>query len=140
MAKIFRRRKDHLSSVTQIDITPLIDLAFSLLIIFMISTPLLEQTIPLNLPLETMRPQQVSSDKMEQQALSIDELGHIFWGKEPVSRQVLSLRLEELARQAKPPVLHLRADESLPYGTVMGVVDLIKAAHLSQISLDTQAH
>lgn len=139
MARRFRRERSSLTSVSQIDITPLIDLAFSLLIIFMISTPLLEQTVPLNLPLESVRPQSTPPEKLEHQAVSIDALGKIFWGKDAVTRSELAQRLHLLANQPKPPVIHLRADEALPYGQVMAVVDLIKGANLSQISLDTKA-
>lgn len=139
MARRFRRERSHLSSVSEIDITPLIDLAFSLLIIFMISTPLLEQTVPLNLPLESPRAQATPPEKQEQQVLSIDSTAKIFWGKEPITRTELAQRLQKLSTSPKPPVIHLRADESLPYGQVMGVVDMIKGAQLSQISLDTRA-
>lgn len=127
-----------LSSVSEIDITPLIDLAFSLLIIFMISTPLLEQTVPLSLPSESARPQVESMTKPEVQIISMDLQGHLFWGKESVTKAVLKERLMKLAGNSKPLVIHLRADAGLAYGQVMDVVDWIKEAGLSHLSLDTQ--
>ena len=135
--RIFRQRRT-LTSVSEIDITPLIDLAFSLLIIFMIATPLLEQTIPLNLPQETARPQP-PLEKNDYQVISIDAKGKISWGTQPVTRNELLARLNTLAAQPKPPVIHLRGDRSLDYGKVIEVVDTVKTAGLSQISLDTQA-
>ena len=68
MARNFHR-KDRLSALTEINVTPLIDLAFALLIIFMITTPLLEQTIALNLPIETSKEQ--TEDRDDFQSLSI---------------------------------------------------------------------
>lgn len=126
-----------LQAMAQIDMTPLIDLAFSLLIIFMISTPLLEQTIPLNLPKETQRPQPAKAE-IAYQVISIDALGELFWGQEKVNFLELTHRLQSLTSAPKPPVIHLRADDHLPYGQVMAVVDAIKAANLSQMCLDTQ--
>ena len=61
MARNFHR-KDRLSALTEINVTPLIDLAFALLIIFMITTPLLEQTIELDLPIETNKDQSQDRD------------------------------------------------------------------------------
>lgn len=126
-----------LQAMAQIDMTPLIDLAFSLLIIFMISTPLLEQTIPLNLPKETQRPQPAKTE-IAYQVISLDSLGELFWGQEKISFLELNHRLQALSSTPKPPVIHLRADDHLPYGQVMAVVDAIKAANLSQMCLDTQ--
>lgn len=126
-----------LQSMAQIDMTPLIDLAFSLLIIFMISTPLLEQTIPLNLPKESQRPQP-SKTEMAYQVISIDANGEFFWSQEKINFLELNHRLQSLSGTPKPPVIHLRADDHLPYGKVMAVVDAIKAANLSQMCLDTQ--
>jgi biopolymer transport protein ExbD len=132
-----KRRSQSLQSMAQIDMTPLIDLAFSLLIIFMISTPLLEQTIALNLPKESHRPQKTQQDN-RLQAIALDEKGDLFWGKERVSFLELNQRLLSLAAESKPPAIHLRADQTLPYGQVMAVVDAIKAAQLNQLCLDTQ--
>jgi len=135
-----RRHLAPLNSVSEIDITPLIDLAFSLLIIFMIATPLLEQTIPLDLPHESARPQ-TRQDKINYQVISIDAKGDLFWGTQKVNRTQLDEHLSLFSRQADPSaVLHIRGDRHIDYGQVMDIVDLIKAHQLTQISLDTQVH
>lgn len=138
MAHRFRRARHSLTSVSEIDITPLIDLAFSLLIIFMIATPLLEQTIPLNLPQESAKPQ-ATPEKVDYQVISINAQSQTFWGTELVSTTQLLTKLQALAAIAKPPVIHLRADATLHYGRVVEVIDSIKRAGLKNISLDTQA-
>ena len=95
MARKFHR-KDRLSALTEINVTPLIDLAFALLIIFMITTPLLEQTVELNLPVEAAKKQ--AEDRENFQSISIDRAGAYYWGEGSVSEQQLAVRF----------VLHLR--------------------------------
>jgi len=129
-------RKDRLSALTEINVTPLIDLAFALLIIFMITTPLLEQTIEVNLPVEAVKSQ--PEDREDFQALSIDQAGLYYWGDQQVSEQQLADLLDTMAMDPAPPVLSIRADAQLPYQRVITVVDMIKQRKLSRISLDTK--
>ena len=65
--------------MTELNVTPLMDLAFSLLIIFMISTPLLEQTIPVNLPQQDANSASVRPD-IDFQLITIKADGQIYWG------------------------------------------------------------
>lgn len=136
MARSFHRR-ERLSAMSEINMTPLIDLAFALLIIFMITTPLLEQTIPLQLPLEAQTPQTPPPEQTIQ-IISINAEGLIFWGDESVSTERLDELLGSLTARRDPPVLHIRADASLQYQRVIDVVELIKRNQLTKISLDTQ--
>ena len=135
MARKFQR-KDRLSALTEINVTPLIDLAFALLIIFMITTPLLEQTVDLNLPVETSKPQ--PEDREDFQSISIDQAGNYYWGKEKVTGEQISDLLDTLSMDPAPPVLSVRADAQLPYQHVITLVDMIKQRKLSKISLDTK--
>jgi biopolymer transport protein ExbD len=129
-------RKDRLSALTEINVTPLIDLAFALLIIFMITTPLLEQTIDVNLPVEAAKSQ--PDEREDFQSVSITQAGLYYWGEEQVSRQQLGDLLDTMAMDPAPPVLSIRADANLPYQEVITVVDMIKQRKLSKISLDTK--
>ena len=135
MARKFHR-KDRLSALTEINVTPLIDLAFALLIIFMITTPLLEQTVDLNLPVEAAKPQ--PEDREEFQSVSIDQAGRYYWGDQQVSALQLGDLLDTMAKDPAPPVLSIRADSQLPYQQVITVIDMIKQRKLSKISLDTK--
>jgi len=135
MARSFHR-KDRLSALTEINVTPLIDLAFALLIIFMITTPLLEQTIEVNLPVEAAKSR--ASEREEFQSVSIDRDGRYFWGRDQVSPEKLGELLDGMATEPDPPVLSIRADAALPYQRVITVIDMIKQRKLSKISLDTK--
>ena len=116
--------------------TPLIDLAFALLIIFMVTTPLLEQTIDVNLPVEASKSQ--PDDREEFQAVSVDKSGDYYWGEDEVSLLQLGDLLDTMAMDPAPPVLSIRADATLPYQKVITVIDMIKQRKLSKISLDTK--
>ena len=135
MARNFHR-KDRLAALTEINVTPLIDLAFALLIIFMVTTPLLEQTIDVNLPIETSKPQLESRETF--QTITIDRDGNYFWREQNVTREQLGDLLDTLAADTEPPVLSIRADARLPYQQVVTVIDMIKQRNLSKISLDTR--
>lgn len=136
MARKLHRRQ-RLSAVSEINITPLIDLAFSLLIIFMVTTPLLEQTITLNLPIES-RHEQVERPDLKFQVISINASGHFFWGKEMVDLERLDTLLSELSKESNPPALDIRGERNIPYQKVVDVLALIKKHNLSKISLDTE--
>ena len=135
-----RRRKfdvrNRLNALTEINVTPLIDLAFALLIIFMIATPLLEQTIPINLPAEAAKPQREVD--LPIQVLSIDAQGRFYWGANPVSDSEMAERLGRLSSDGEQPILRIRADKQLPYYRVIQLIDLVKQHDLVKISLDTE--
>ena len=136
MARTFHRR-ERLDALSEINVTPLIDLAFALLIIFMITAPLLEQSIDLDLPVESADGTSVL-DEDRYQTISINAQGVIFWGEEIVDELELKARLRDLGKEPLPPTIHLRGDRSLPYQRVITVIDLIKENRLTRISLDTE--
>ena len=129
-------KKNRLTALTEINVTPLIDLAFALLIIFMIATPLLEQTIPINLPGEVSKPQ--LDVKNDIQVVSINRQGELYWGSKKVTEAEMTVLLQETSKADVVPVLRIRADKELPYESVIGLIDLIKQNNLVKISLDTE--
>lgn len=129
-------KKNRLTALTEINVTPLIDLAFALLIIFMIATPLLEQTIPINLPGEVSKPQ--LDFKNDIQVVSISRQGELYWGSKKVTEAEMTVLLQETSKVDVVPVLRIRADKELPYESVIGLIDLIKQNNLVKISLDTE--
>lgn len=140
MARTFRRqRQSH--PIAELNVTNLIDLGFTLLIIFMIATPLInqEQTIPINLPTES-KSQQVKVDKDTKfVAISIDGKGTTYVDNTPVTPAALTARLKTLAAEAKPPVMRLRVDGTLPTQRMISLMDELKKNNLTRITFDTQA-
>ncbi|KAF0094326.1 MAG: biopolymer transport protein ExbD [Puniceicoccaceae bacterium 5H] len=136
MARSFTR-KERLSAMSELNVTPLIDLAFSLLIIFMITAPLLEQSIDINLPKD--KPRQSSGSQVEVEVIGIDASGQIYWGDEPMTPAQLDDTLSLIAMEEDPPVIQIRADESLAYQKVIEVLGQVKGQGLNKISLQTVA-
>ena len=138
MARDFRR-KNKLAVISDLNVTPLIDLAFSLLIIFMITTPVIEQYNRINLPEQSSSSRQ-PPPPIDDQYITIDKDGFYFWGEEPVPMQELESRLDRLSSSQGPvPTIHIRGDRSLPYQKVIDVVNLLKERNLTKLSLDTRA-
>ena len=139
MARIFRRTRN-LHPVAELNVTNMVDLGFTLLIIFMISTPLIqqEQTIPVNLPVEGKKVQTPAPDTVFQ-AISIDRAGNFYFGAKRVSFAELSSNLGALAAKPKPPVIRIRADLSLQWQQVVRVMDEIRKHNLTKITFDTEA-
>lgn len=137
MARSFKRRTG-LSGISELNVTPLIDLAFALLIIFMITAPLLEQSIQIQLPEEALRP--AEAGQVDTVELSIDYEGQVYFNGEAVGIAALVAELDALAGQTDPPVVRLRADARLSYQVVIDVLALLKERDLTRISLETRAY
>lgn len=140
MARTFRRqRQSH--PISELNVTNLIDLGFTLLIIFMIATPLInqEQSIAINLPAESKSPQIKADKNTKFVSISIDAKGAAFVDNVPVSPRDLTARLKTLAAEAKPPVIRIRADATVPYQRVISLIDELKKNNLTRITFDTQA-
>lgn len=140
MARTFRQRRQ-MHAVAELNVTNLLDLAFVLLIIFMIATPLItaEQTIPINLPSESKSEQSKPDPDVTFQQISIDRQGAYFFSGTRMTLSELQARLRQLAAERKPPVIRIRADLTLQWQQVVTLMDELKKNNLSKISFDTQA-
>jgi biopolymer transport protein ExbD len=141
MARTFRRQRTA-APIAELNLTNLIDLGFTLLIIFMIATPLIqqEQTIPVNLPSEGRREQQRPPGDTAFQPIIIDHSGQYYFGQRRVSYKELEALVAELGGRKNPPVIRIRADQSLQYQQVIRLMNLLMSSNLSKITFDTQAN
>ena len=138
MARDFKRA-NKLAVISDLNVTPLIDLAFSLLIIFMITTPVIEQYNRIDLPDQSSNDTQ-PPPKLDDQFITIDAEGMYHWGQDPISKAELEVRLDEVAiREGEKPVIHIRGDRSLRYQKIFDVINMLKARNLTKLSLDTKA-
>lgn len=140
MAKIYRRPRQ-MHPVSELNVTNLVDLAFTLLIVFMIATPLIqnEQTIPVNLPAESKKAQTTPPPDTEFRTVSIDRAGRFYFDNKQVSFSELAGNLAALGAKSKEPVIRIRADLSLQWQQVVRVMDEIKKQNLTKITFDTEA-
>jgi len=124
------------------NVTNLIDLGFTLLIIFMIATPLInqEQTIPVNLPMESRSAQQKVDKSLRFVAISVDAKGNYYLEDRvtPVAMAELRSRLRLYAAESKPPVIRIRGDARVPYEKIVQVMDELKKVNLLKFTFDTQ--
>lgn len=131
-------RKERLATIQQIsdiNLTPLMDLTFILLITFIITFPLLEQGVPIDLPKANAE----ALDDARHYTVSVDARGRLFLDKEPVTEAALAERLKDLATAFPDLTIMVRADQAIEYGAVMNVIRLLREADITQLALITQA-
>lgn len=129
-----RKRKSSLVSireVSDINLTPLMDLTFILLITFIITFPMIEQGISVRLP--SGKGELKSSDRGWD--ITIDANGNLFLDSRPVSKEELAQSLHD----HPPALVYVRADTAVNYGRVAEVVSLLHEAKIKQMALVTQA-
>jgi biopolymer transport protein TolR len=141
MARTFRRHRTA-HPIAELNLTNLIDLGFTLLIIFMIATPLInqEQTIPIKLPLESKSAQQKPDKSDRFVAISIDSKGNYYLDNKatPISAGELRVRLRSLAGESRPPIIRIRGDADVPYRRIVQLMDELKKNNLLKFTFDTQ--
>ncbi|MGE8140716.1 ExbD/TolR family protein [Novosphingobium sp. NPDC080210] len=126
------------SPMSEINVTPLVDVMLVLLIIFMVTAPLLKAGVPVNLPESKAK---TLGDEKDQVTLSMARDGRVYLDDVEVAPGELSDRLAALPRTeaGEPPLITLRADRSLDYGRIMEVMGELNQAGFNSISLITLA-
>ncbi|HEY6512371.1 MAG TPA: biopolymer transporter ExbD [Burkholderiaceae bacterium] len=122
--------------MSDINMTPLIDVMLVLLVIFMITAPLMTSSLKLDLPkAEGAKP----TDAALFVTLAIDPQGRFFWGDEPVSIDTLRLRVREAAVRNPATEVQLRADKSVTYGRVAELIGVVQDGGLSRVGFVTES-
>jgi biopolymer transport protein ExbD len=130
-------QRQSLSTLSEINITPLLDLAFVLLIIFMITTPLLESSMNLVIPSSGATNPPLKSGQV--QTVSIDRGETIRFNNQVVDLKALTDRLAEL-KQTNPDVaVVIRPDRELPVQKLIALMDALKQAQITKVGIATRA-
>ena len=124
--------EDSLAEDHEINVTPFIDVMLVLLIIFMVAAPLATVDIQVDLPASTAEPQPRPDKPMY---LTIKADLTLALGNDPVSRDALRGTLDRAANGQKDARIFLRADKAVPYGEVMEVMNLLRAAGYLKVAL-----
>jgi len=119
-----------------INVTPLVDVMLVLLIIMMIVAPLLQQGVPVTLPLA-----QNSSEKpetQEQTVVTIDRNKDVYLNAKPVALGQLEARIKEVLEDKSDKIVIIKADEEAPYSAVMDTMDELRHAGIEDMGLITE--
>ncbi len=119
--------------LSEINVTPLVDVTLVLLIIFMVTTPMLQRGTDVQLP------QAEQSEPKEEQriTLTLTREGRLYLDNEEIPRASLRGRLLAIARD-RERVVHFRGDAQVPYGLVIEVMDALKAAGIETVGMITE--
>jgi len=130
-------QRQSLSSLSEINITPLLDLAFVLLIIFMITTPLLENSMNLVIPSSGEKNPEVNSAQV--QTISIDRNQAIRLNNQVVDLNSLGTELAELKQHNRDVAVVIRPDRDLPVQKLVNVMDALQRAQITKVGVATKA-
>jgi len=130
-------QRQSLSTLSEINITPLLDLAFVLLIIFMITTPLLENSVNLVIPSSGTANSVVNPGQV--QTISIDRREAIKLNDKAVATADLAARLAELKRANPEVAIVIRPDRDLPVQKLIALMDTLQRADIHKVGIATKA-
>jgi biopolymer transport protein TolR len=117
--------------MSEINVTPFVDVVLVLLIIFMITAPMLVRSIDVSLPAVGIRQDNAS----ERIVVTLDRQGRTYMDDKAVNRALLQDRLREAVELRGLRVAYLRADEELKYKEIMAVIELIKRAGVDEVGM-----
>ena len=127
--------KDRAEEVlSDINVTPLVDVMLVLLIIFMITAPMIQQGISVNLPKVSAKQMHIDEKKL---VLTITKGKKILIGTAPIELPKLKSKLKAIFESRKDRDVYLKADEEIPYGFVVKVMSKIKSAGANKLGMIT---
>jgi biopolymer transport protein ExbD/biopolymer transport protein TolR len=122
------------TSLAEINITPLVDVVLVLLVIFMITEPVLQSGIEVNVP-KTRTVTEITDQRM---VVTIDRDDNIFLNDQPVNIHDLPLKLHQAGVDPAHQSIYLRSDERVSFGNFASVMDAVKQAGITNVSIVTQ--
>ena len=125
------------TALADINITPLVDVVLVLLLIFMLTAPVLQSGVEVAIP-KTRSVNQLTEERL---VVTIDKSQNVFLQDKPVNINDLPTNLRTTLKRGEDPakkVIYLRADERVPFGAFASVMDAVKQAGITNISIVTQ--
>ena len=121
--------------MSEINMTPLVDVMLVLLIIFIITIPVINHAVKVDLPRATNQPNDTKPQNIN---VSVDAQGKVFWNQEEVDQSQLEQRIAAAAQLQPQPELHLRADRDVRYERVAEVMAAAQHGGLGKIGFITE--
>jgi biopolymer transport protein ExbD len=124
-----------LQEISEINMTPLIDLTFLLLITFILIMPVVEQGIPVNLP----KGDAEDVDTKKTHSITLDVKGQLFLDSAPISKEQLTTQMNALGQTDPEATVMVRGDEGVLYGKIVEIMQILHKAQITRMALVTQA-
>jgi len=122
--------------MSDINVTPLVDVMLVLLVVFIVTAPLLTNAVRVNLPKTAVT---APAEQKRTVTVSVDAQGKVFFDQREVPLEAVELELRQLKAVDPDPTLHLQADQAVPYGQVAKVMAAIERAGVNRLSILTAA-
>ena len=121
-------------TLSEINVTPFVDVVLVLLIIFMITAPVLQSGIEVSVP-KTQTVKEITEERL---VITIDRGQRVYLGNEPVNIHQIGAKLREKIRDPESQAVFLRSDENVPFGAFATVMDAVKQAGVTNVSIVTE--
>jgi biopolymer transport protein ExbD len=121
--------------MADINVTPLVDVMLVLLIVFIITVPVMQHSVKVDLPRATSTPQDAKPETIR---LSVDAQGQYFWNEQPLADAELEPRLRQAAAREPQPELHLRGDKNARYERVAQALAAAQRTGMRKIGFITE--
>ncbi len=126
------------SSLSEINVTPLVDVMLVLLVIFMVTAPMINQSgVDVDLP--ATKSGGAVKEQSEAVFVTVQKNGDVWIDQRKLSAREFDDKFGKIIAQRKPKAVFLRADENVPYGTVVKVMDELRAAGVSKLGMMTES-
>jgi len=122
------------TSLSDINVTPFVDVVLVLLIIFMLTAPILQSGIEVNVP-KTRTVKEITEDRL---VITIDRSQRVFLGNDPININQIGARLRSRMRDPSRQSIFLRADQNVPFGAFATVMDAVKQSGITNVSIVTE--
>jgi len=133
MSRRFRLKKERFGSVPELSMTPMIDVALTLLVIFIVASPMIHHSIKVNLPRGQVHEVKGNAKNT---VVYLDKGSRLYLNGDPVTQQQLTQLLKKL--DPTHETIFIQADRSVDYGTVIELVDDIKLSGVKHVALATK--
>jgi len=128
------RRRGRSTALSEINVTPLVDVILVLLIIFMVTAPMLQRGVDVRLP----RVESAADAQEERLVVTVARDQRVYLNDQVVNLNLVGERLAQVSRATGVDFVFLRADREVPYGRVMMVMDAIKKAGIEKVGMVTE--
>ena len=122
------------TSLSDINVTPLVDVVLVLLVIFMVTAPVLQSGIEVAIP-HTKTVKEITEERL---VITIDRQQRVFLNNEPININQIAPQLHQKIRDPEGQSIFVRADENVPFGAFASVMDAVKQSGITNVSIVTQ--